>query len=405
MNTLTTTPADVSPAASPLWAALALTALNSFSTGAISYGLFFIAHEQYNFNAQRNLLLGLLMGASYILGAVSISPLLRATLAKRHTISTRSVLLLLQLGLSLTIAIPGIVRIEPALWFSLPVYMILIGGVWPITESYISGGKKAQPLRHAISAFNVTWASAVIVAMWLIAPLLNINPLASLLLIAVIHSLCIPLMFALKPEPGHHTHLDPTPHPPIYNALLPVFRGLLFSSYLLGAVLSPLLPHRFDSLNIVAVWAAILTSSWMASRITMFTFLGFWHGWHGRWRTVIWTATLLLGGFALALLAQNPVLLVLGLLLFGLGMGGIYTAALYYAMSVGSSQVDAGSKHEAFIGLGFTLGPLAGLGGYWLTNLDQIDLSANQTTLLVSFMLVLIASGAALRSSLNARSG
>jgi hypothetical protein len=44
-------------------------------------------------------------------------------------------------------------------------------------------------------------------------------------------------------------------------------------------------------------------------------------------------------------------------------MGVVYYAALYYAMSVGRAEVDAGGTHEALIGVGYTIGPLASLGG------------------------------------------
>jgi hypothetical protein len=50
-----------------------------------------------------------------------------------------------------------------------------------------------------------------------------------------------------------------------------------------------------------------------------------------------------------------------GLLLFGTGMAVIYTAAIYYALEVGKAEVDAGGKHEALIGIGYTVGPGVGL--------------------------------------------
>jgi hypothetical protein len=42
-------------------------------------------------------------------------------------------------------------------------------------------------------------------------------------------------------------------------------------------------------------------------------------------------------------------------------MATIYSAALYYAMEVGQAEVEAGGKHEALIGLGYTGGPACGL--------------------------------------------
>ena len=71
-------------------------------------------------------------------------------------------------------------------------------------------------------------------------------------------------------------------------------------------------------------------------------------------------------GFALSV--ASPVFGALGLAAFitglagmGAGVAAIYCGALYYALSVGSAEVDAGGKHEAVIGLGYTIGPTLGL--------------------------------------------
>ncbi|MHC4976848.1 MAG: hypothetical protein ACYTF7_09625, partial [Planctomycetota bacterium] len=358
--------ADASPAATPLLPILSITALNSFSTGAISYSIFFVARQQYAFDEVRNLALGLLMGFMYVLGALAIGPVLRRAAGRGRALSTRGVFMILMVLLSSVIALPAIVRDELMLWIASGVYMPLIGGVWPITESYISGGRMGRALRHATSAFNVTWAPAVMVSMWIVAPLLDISPLAVFGMMAVIHGVCIPLLLALPRDPGHHAIETPEPHPAVYESLLVVFRWMLVCSYLIGAVVSPLLPDRFAALEVKPSHALVLTSTWTLTRIVMFATLGVWHFWQGKWRTVIWTGVTLVGGFALALLAPSATLLVVGLAIMGVGMGGIYTAGLYYAMSVGASEVEAGGKHEAAIGLGFTLGPLAGLGGYWV---------------------------------------
>ena len=54
--------------------------------------------------------------------------------------------------------------------------------------------------------------------------------------------------------------------------------------------------------------------------------------------------------------------MIAGLAVFGIGHSLIYSAALYYALEVGQAEVQAGGKHEALIGCGYTFGPLLGLG-------------------------------------------
>jgi hypothetical protein len=39
----------------------------------------------------------------------------------------------------------------------------------------------------------------------------------------------------------------------------------------------------------------------------------------------------------------------------------VYTGAIYYAMEVHKSDVDAGGTHETLVGLGYSVGPACGL--------------------------------------------
>ncbi|PCI09448.1 hypothetical protein COB72_06385 [bacterium] len=58
----------------------------------------------------------------------------------------------------------------------------------------------------------------------------------------------------------------------------------------------------------------------------------------------------------------------------GVGIAITYYGALYYAMAVGNAQTDqqvnTSAKHEAVIGLGYTLGPICGLAGLGISDGD-----------------------------------
>jgi MFS family permease len=63
-------------------------------------------------------------------------------------------------------------------------------------------------------------------------------------------------------------------------------------------------------------------------------------------------------------------MLISGLAVMGFGIAMTYCGALYYALAVQSAEIDAGGKHEALIGLGYTLGPACGLLGLALAGDD-----------------------------------
>ena len=130
---------------------------------------------------------------------------------------------------------------------------------------------------------------------------------------------------------------------------------------MINGVLAPLLPYVLANIAIDIFWQTPVAAVWMVSRVLVTALMWKSGGWHGKW-SILWISALSMAiGFVCILVASEIVLLILGLIIFGGGMGVTYYAALYYAMSVGRAKVEAGGKHEALIGTGYMVGPLAGL--------------------------------------------
>jgi hypothetical protein len=367
----------------PLWAALAFSFASSFGTGLVTNGIYFLSKYSYGFHDGENYLLGLMQGVAYVAGAIGTGLVVRRVRAATG-VSTR-VLLAVVLGalaaacfvpiLALTLssqtgadASTEPIRAKWPVWLLVAVYSPLTGALWPIAESFLSGGRSGPTLRSALGRFNITWSSALVLGMWALGPLVKEHAAAAIAGIGSIHLLSLAMLPWLGREPGRHEHEEHEPHPPIYNQLLVTFRILLPSSYVVLTALTPFLPTILTKLGVAIAWSTPLAATWTASRVVTFFAMERWHGWQGRWYPALWAMGLLLGGFAVTVL--SPALgsgngaiavMLIGLAGFGVGMAVIYTAALYYAMEVGKAEVDAGGKHEALIGLGYTGGPLCGL--------------------------------------------
>ncbi len=136
---------------------------------------------------------------------------------------------------------------------------------------------------------------------------------------------------------------------------------LLFSSYVVHAGVAPLLPELTIDLRVADLWKGPLVSIWMIVRLGTFALMQRWHDWHGRWATPALAAAALLLGAGLCVTAGSVAALAAGLCLLGLGVGAVYAAALDATLSAGISEIDAGGRHEAMIGLGYAVGPLAAL--------------------------------------------
>lgn len=345
--------------ATPLALLLPFTLLNSIACGTVTSGIFFISKQGYGFTDVQNFGLGLVQGLAYVCGALLAGRVRLAT--------TRRTLLALLLGLGLLCGLPALWHGPGALWALLGLYSPLNGMLWPIVESYVSGGRRERALRAAIGVWSVTWSGALVLAFLAISPWCEGYPREVLLALGGLHLLSAGFAVRLPAEPAAHAH-EFHPHPPSYEELLQVFRWLLPVTTLLLNALAPLLPSVFRRLAVPDAWASALTVAWLLPRAIAFCWLSAHERWHGSWRTPRLGGTCLLVGFVLTIAsgACGPgpagiTVVLVGLVLYGLGMAIVYQGALYYAMEVGKAEIGAGGAHEALIGAGFAAGPLLGL--------------------------------------------
>ncbi|MBZ0172041.1 MAG: hypothetical protein K8E66_06650, partial [Phycisphaerales bacterium] len=307
-------------------------------------------------------------------------------LARVHpTISTRTVLVAVLIVQAAASLVPRSVVLatgsetppEWTVWVVAIGYGVFTGVMWPIVESYLSGGRTGRSLNTATGRFNVVWSGAVLASFWLMAPLLERNPLGVITALGVVQIASVVLLVTFGREPGRHLPHQHEPHPVSWGRLLAVFRVLLPLSYIVSGTLAPLLPSTLENVGVRGAWGPPVASAWLTSRVVVFFIFERWPGWHGRrWMPVL-AGVLLLAGFAGTIIAPRfeaaalPVLVTM-LALFGAGHAMIYLGALYYAMEVGKAEVDAGGVHEALIGLGYTLGPAIGLTVLVLGGADSV---------------------------------
>lgn len=381
-------------APTPIIAVLALTFLGSLGTGAVTNGFSFIATEGLGYGRKMNLLLALILGASYIVGALLAGKLVAKLALTKTSISARSILASVLVIIAIACQLPILATIfapsytEHALWGFIIIFSPATGLFWPIVESYLSGGRTGKSLRSAIGRFNITWSIALVAAFWMMAPLLEHNPFLIISILGALQlSMCI-VLYWFPSNPPKHLPEHHAPCPDIYVPLLTLFRMMLIASYIVISALSPLLPIVEDKLGVDIIWKTPLASAWLTARVILFFLFERWHGWHGKWWTP-WTGMgLLLIGFSACMCSPiiqdaftqdginnqstniGLIVLTIGLLIMGIGMAITYCGALYYALAVGNSEVDASGKHEAVIGLGYTLGPICGLLGLWFADGD-----------------------------------
>lgn len=368
---------------------LVFTFLNSLGSGLVNNGVYFLTTHHYKFSKQENFMVGIVIGVTYIFGALAAGRGVNAIRRAIPGLSTRGVLIALMIVMGLICLIPAAASAAHSssisiatddhrpgawpIWIVIVLYSPLTGVLWPLTESYLSGGKSGKQLRNHIGLFNITWSGSVLVALLALSPFIEDYSTQCFVVLGAVHivmGIALPLMFFKEPAP--HRHDEHEPHPPVYRQLLVTFRLLLPLAYIISSSLSPFLPSIMKTLNVEARYQPMLATAWLLPRTITFIAARYYHGWHGRWSMPIIGMLLMVGGCAATVLSpqfgrfgctdtQCILIMVAGLAAFGTGMSLIYTGALYYAMEVGAAEVDAGGTHEALIGVGYLVGPLCGL--------------------------------------------
>lgn len=404
MTTPTTSPDARPPGrATPAWAAQGFTFLNSVGTFVVTSGIFFLTRHGFGFTEVENYLLGMVLGVTYIAGAMGAGPLVRRLKQAVPGLSSRGVLMAMMLVMSLLCAIPWLAaRFLPAepgatraatwpIWLLVITYSPITGVLWPMVESYVSGGRRGDDLRGTIGRWNVVWSSALIVSSLGVSRLVEHHAALAMLSLGLIHISASAYLLAFGPEPAAHESDEPHAVPESYPKLLVTFRMLLPMSYLVSSALLPFLPNVMERAGVAIGWSTTVAAVWLAARSLAFYAFQRWGGWHGRWWPAIAGPASLLVGFGLAVLASHLltgtavlVVVLIGLAMFGAGMATIYSGALYYAMEVGQAEVDAGGAHEALIGVGYTAGPMCGLVAWAAVDQGIIGRGGFETTMLVT---------------------
>ena len=374
-----------------LSASLGLTAFASAGTSVIWNGLPFIAKQQYDFSEAKNLALYLFIGLVYISGALSAAKLTKAI--ERYC-SPRTLLAVLLLTQTIVCMTPIISVSQWTIWFAGGVLGLCSAWTWPIVESFLVAGRHGREMRRIIGWWNMVWMISVAGTMFAMAPFMEANALMVIVGLGGMFGLATFVLILFPKSPAiHDIETSSRAVPKSYNKLLSGARVLLPLSYVINGTLAPLLPFVLTNLAIETFWQTPAVATWMIARVGMTAIMWRFEGWHGKW-SILWMAIIAMAvGFVCIFSASGWPMLFAGLIIFGGGMGVTYYAGLYYAMAVGRARFDAGGTHEALIGTGYAVGPLAGL---IAISFSSSHSSESPTPLIATVSCLLIAAGGAL---------
>jgi hypothetical protein len=384
------------------WMLYGVEGVSGLASTMLIISIYFYTEKVFGWSMRQNLILAAAEGLVYVVGSL-------AAKAVSGRFGRRNSLLVVYAILG-AIAAVGIVKPTPMVVTTLLIiYTMTISLTWPMLESLVASGLSARQLSKILGAYNLVWAGIGACAVAVNGSIIEHWPKGVFIIPTVAHGMGLLLLWI---TPATATPSNPQSHEELRaedgligqrRLALWLSRIALPAMYIVIFSLSAMLPSLPAMKRMSTSYATVVSSAWLVARWFTFWFLGATHWWHTRPRLLLWAAVLMLIGFMGTVLpaarsgslASIIAAMIAAQIVLGIAMGLIYSASLYFGMVLSDGSTEHGGYHEALIGLGQTVGPLAGAAAQTIWPGSAVAGIAAVSALVA--MAILAAAGAALR--------
>ncbi len=352
---------------SPKFQLLVFEALGSLACGFYGNYIFFLFRDRHGFGNLGNLGVAASMGL-----VIALASWQGGKFAQRNGCIRTMVSGLLGMIVALTFG---------AFFSQLPVqFAVLILWtasqfvVWPALEALVTEGESGAARANIVGIYSVVWAACSALSYFWGGGLFEWLGSGSIFWLPPgLHLLQLVVLWRFARHHRFATATCPVHHPP-QVAVIPARHGPTPRSFqrmawianpfacVAAFTLLAMIPELARKMGLSTTVAGWFCSIWFYARLVAFVVMWQWSGWHYRFRWLMAGYVLLVVGFATVLTAGDLLWLSVGQVAFGLAVGLLYYASLFYSMDVGESRAEQGGIHEAMMGAGNFVGPgVAGL--------------------------------------------
>ena len=250
--------------------------------------------------------------------------------------------------------------------------------VWPALESLVTEGESGAARANIVGVYSVVWAACSALSYFFGGGLFEWLGSGSIFWLPPgLHLLQIVVLWRFARHHGVVTAARPMYHSP-QVAVTPARHGPTPRSFqrmawlanpfacVAAFTLLAMIPELARKMGLSTTVAGWFCSIWFFARLAAFVVMWRWPGWHYRFRWLMAGYVLLIAGFAAVLTADGLFWLGLGQVAFGLAVGLLYYASLFYSMDVGEARAEQGGIHEAMMGAGNFVGPGVAALSLWI---------------------------------------
>jgi predicted MFS family arabinose efflux permease len=272
----------------------------------------------------------------------------------------------------------------PSLPVQLAVMVVWVASqfiVWPALEALVTDGAVGTARAHIVGIYSVVWASCSALSYFFGGGLFELLGSGSIFWLPPgFHMVQLLILWRY----GHRSSRSTATSVPelsvkhetqaVGGRLSPrCFQRMAWLANPFACVaaftLLAMIPELARKMGLSTTVAGWFCSIWFFARLVAFVVMWKWPGWHYRFRWLLGGYLLLIAGFASVLTADGLLWLGVGQVAFGLAVGVLYYASLFYSMDVGEARAEQGGIHEAMMGAGNFLGP--GIGALSLLIVPQ----------------------------------
>jgi MFS family permease len=380
------------PAAHSLARYYSITAINSVAMTIVVATIFFWTRSAFHYSNTENLWLGMCFGLTGVPGSRYGGRLADRLGPDR--------LLFAVFASAAVLLITGWM----APWHYAPfilalLYGLVVNATWPALESAVFHVDSPLTTPQRLSAYNIAWSLSNTVGLLISSLLVGWLPASVLWGPGILHAATFALLLRFRPAPIHHSPFTtPSFPPPAPSTSIAPDRKRSFMhaawlgnalTYVMIAVLLPLLPSLSDRLGKSPSLTIIMACTFYLTRSMSFFLFGRWEHWHYHrgWNMAALVITPL--AFAGIMLTTSLPFILLSLAVFGVSLGLTYSSSIYYSLDFGTEKGEQGGLHEAIIGIGNLAGPLIGLAGIaWIGDPHGAPLAALSIVTIGTFVAI-----------------
>lgn len=349
-------------------------ALNALPLSIYFMYLFFYMKERHGFGGMENLLLGGYGGFVYMVSAA-----LAGRFAPRFgylnvmAISFAAMCLIFPMGI-----------VADSVMGQLAVYTAGVSAmafVWAPLESLAVQGEPKKRVQKMVGIYNVVWASFAAIGYFVGGAIVDALGYKAMFLIPA--AVCfVQLLLTLwlrgvaKRDFGDAAmggstspaavHLHDEAEAPFARTFLRMAWIANPFAFIASNTVTPTIPTLAKQFDLSKTMAGFLISIWLFARVAAFVGCWAWSGWHYRLRWLLGAYLGMTVSFVVILTVPVLAALIAAQVVFGLSVGMVYYASLYYSMHVGDNHGEQGGVHESAIGAGNCVGPWLGAGALFL---------------------------------------